>query len=68
MKQNTNPMIKRVIGIGNALTDMLVNLPDDSVLANYQLAKGSMSLVLCHVSSKMMMLCAFSFPSPLNTI
>lgn len=45
MKQNTNPMIKRVIGIGNALTDMLVNLPDDSVLANYQLAKGSMSLV-----------------------
>ena len=38
-------MIKRVIGIGNALTDMLVNLPNDNVLQEYQLAKGSMSLV-----------------------
>ena len=38
-------MIKRVIGIGNALTDMLVNLSNDEVLAQYQLAKGSMSLV-----------------------
>ena len=37
--------MKRVIGIGNALTDMLVNLSDDEVLHNYQLAKGSMSLV-----------------------
>ena len=34
-----------VIGIGNALTDMLVNLPSDAVLSEYQLAKGSMSLV-----------------------
>ena len=38
-------MIKRVIGIGNALTDMLVNLSNDAVLSEYQLAKGSMSLV-----------------------
>ena len=38
-------MIRRVIGIGNALTDMLVNLSNDAVLAEYQLAKGSMSLV-----------------------
>lgn len=38
-------MIRRVIGIGNALTDMLVNLPNDNVLKEYQLAKGSMSLV-----------------------
>ncbi len=38
-------MIKRIIGIGNALTDMLVNLSNDSVLEEYQLAKGSMSLV-----------------------
>lgn len=37
--------MKRVIGIGNALTDMLVNLSNDEVLAQYQLAKGSMSLV-----------------------
>jgi len=38
-------MINRIIGIGNALTDMLVNLSNDSVLTQYQLAKGSMSLV-----------------------
>ena len=38
-------MNKSVIGIGNALTDMLVNLSNDNVLSEYQLAKGSMSLV-----------------------
>ena len=38
-------MKKSVIGIGNALTDMLVNLSNDNVLTEYQLAKGSMSLV-----------------------
>ncbi len=37
--------MKRVIGIGNALTDMLVNLKNDAVLARFELAKGSMSLV-----------------------
>ncbi|MEG0498521.1 MAG: adenosine kinase [Alistipes sp.] len=37
--------MKRVIGIGNALTDMLVNLRSDFVLENFNLAKGSMSLV-----------------------
>ena len=37
--------MKRVIGIGNALTDMLVNLKTDEVLSQYKLAKGSMSLV-----------------------
>ena len=37
--------MKRVIGIGNALTDMLVNLKTDSVLGRFKLAKGSMSLV-----------------------
>lgn len=38
-------MSSSVIGIGNALTDMLVNLSNDAVLSEYQLAKGSMSLV-----------------------
>ena len=38
-------MIRRIIGIGNALKDMLVNLSNDNVLEEYQLAKGSMSLV-----------------------
>ncbi|MDE7128762.1 MAG: adenosine kinase, partial [Alistipes sp.] len=37
--------MKRVIGIGNALTDMLVNLPNDNVLNEFSLPKGSMSLV-----------------------
>lgn len=37
--------MKRVLGIGNALTDMLVNLRTDDVLERYDLPKGSMSLV-----------------------
>lgn len=37
--------MKNVIGIGNALTDMLVNLRSDAVLGRYHLPKGSMSLV-----------------------
>ena len=41
----TENIMKRVIGIGNALTDMLVNMSNDDVLSLYNLAKGSMSLV-----------------------
>ncbi len=37
--------MERVIGIGNALTDMLVNLNSDKVLDTFNLPKGSMSLV-----------------------
>lgn len=37
--------MKRIIGIGNALTDMLISLSGDEVLTQYQLDKGSMSLV-----------------------
>ena len=37
--------MKRVIGIGNALTDMLVNLNNDEVLERYNISRGSMSLV-----------------------
>ncbi|MCD8172621.1 MAG: adenosine kinase [Alistipes sp.] len=37
--------MKRIIGIGNALTDILVNLRDDRVLEKFGLPKGSMSLV-----------------------
>lgn len=44
--------IKRVIGIGNALTDMLVNLKSDSVLGRFKLAKGSMSLVDTHLQTE----------------
>ncbi|MDR2894492.1 MAG: adenosine kinase, partial [Alistipes sp.] len=37
--------MKKVIGMGNALTDMLVNLRTDEVLARFDLARGSMTLV-----------------------
>ncbi len=37
--------VKKVIGIGNALTDFLVNLRDDDVLTRLNLGKGSMNLV-----------------------
>ncbi len=37
--------MKRVIGMGNALTDMLVNLPSDEVLSRFDLPRGSMTLV-----------------------
>ena len=37
--------MKKIIGIGNALTDMLVNLRSNDVLERYNLARGSMSLV-----------------------
>ncbi len=44
--------MKRVIGIGNALTDMLVNLKSDSVLGRFNLPKGSMSLVDTHLQTE----------------
>ena len=37
--------MKKIIGIGNALTDMLVNLRNNDILDQYGLARGSMSLV-----------------------
>lgn len=37
--------MKRVIGIGNALTDVLVNLKSEHVLEQFGLPKGSMNLV-----------------------
>ena len=37
--------MKSILGIGNALTDILAVLPDDSLLAKYHLPKGSMQHV-----------------------
>ena len=37
--------MKSILGIGNALTDILAVLPDDSLLAEYHLPKGSMQHV-----------------------
>lgn len=43
--RTTRIEMKKVIGIGNALTDVLVNLRSDDVLDKFGLPKGSMSLV-----------------------
>ena len=37
--------MKSILGIGNALTDILAVLPDDSLLEKYHLPKGSMQHV-----------------------
>lgn len=37
--------MKKVLGIGNALVDILVKLDDDKILADFNLEKGSMTLV-----------------------
>lgn len=44
--------MKRVIGIGNALTDVLVNLRNENVLHNHNIARGSMSLVDSELQSQ----------------
>jgi sugar/nucleoside kinase (ribokinase family) len=37
--------MKRVLGLGHALVDVLIQLPDDNVLTTFNLPKGSMSLI-----------------------
>ncbi len=37
--------MKKVLGMGNALVDVLVKIDDDKILDNYNLPKGSMQLV-----------------------
>jgi sugar/nucleoside kinase (ribokinase family) len=37
--------MKKVLGIGNALVDVLISLKDDELLNKFNLAKGSMTLV-----------------------
>ena len=37
--------MKSVIGMGNALTDILINLKTDEVLERFMLPRGSMNLV-----------------------
>ena len=52
-------MIKHILGIGNALTDMLVNLKSDDVLNQYGIARGSMSLVDSQLQSEVSKLMRF---------
>ena len=44
--------MKKVIGIGNALTDVLVNLRNEEVLNAHYIARGSMSLVDSELQSQ----------------
>ena len=44
--------MKKVIGIGNALTDVLVNLRNEDVLHTHNIARGSMSLVDSELQSQ----------------
>lgn len=44
--------MKKVIGMGNALTDMLVNMKSDDTLAAFSLEKGSMNLVDTELQKK----------------
>ena len=43
---------KAVLGIGNALIDVLINISDDSVLQKFGLPKGSMTLVDAKLSAE----------------
>lgn len=45
-------MKKSVLGIGNALVDILIKLNDESVLNNFSLPKGSMQLVSADFADK----------------
>ncbi len=38
-------MAKKVLGIGNALVDIMIKIDDEGILAQMQLPKGSMQLV-----------------------
>lgn len=40
-----NDKMKKIIGIGNALVDVLVQVPDENLLAELGLPKGSMQLI-----------------------
>lgn len=45
---------KSIVGIGSALVDILVQLPDDTLLEQFHLPKGSMTLVDAELSERMM--------------
>ena len=44
----------RVLGMGNALVDMMTELPDDSLLEEFDLRKGSMQLIDKDFSNRML--------------
>lgn len=44
--------MKKVLGIGNALVDIMTIMEDDNILKTFQIQKGSMQLVDAELSSK----------------
>ncbi len=52
MKSNKIPSKKAILGIGNALVDIMFNLSDDKLLEQFGLSKGSMTLVDASLSEK----------------
>jgi sugar/nucleoside kinase (ribokinase family) len=45
MNLNKNPGHPAILGVGNALVDIMISLPDDNIIREYGLPKGSMTLV-----------------------
>ena len=37
--------MKRILGVGNALVDVIVQLPDESLLKSFDLPKGGMEMI-----------------------
>jgi sugar/nucleoside kinase (ribokinase family) len=46
--------MKKVLGIGNALVDVLIHIQDDDFLSRYSLPKGSMQLVNQELADRML--------------
>ncbi len=49
---HTDKKAMKVLGVGNALVDIMISLPDDSFLSEFGLPRGSMTLVGSDRSSK----------------
>lgn len=52
MESNEMPAKKAILGIGNALVDVMFSLSDDNLLEQFGLPKGSMTLVDASLSQK----------------
>ncbi len=44
----------KILGIGNALVDIIITLPDDNILSRYNLKRGSMQLIDKDLSSQIL--------------
>ncbi len=44
--------MKKILGMGNALTDVLIRMPDDALLKRFELSPGSMRLITSDVAEE----------------